>query len=124
MIRGLSSTGNYTIIAGGAPATPYISNGGLGAGNVRFNTNTQYMEVYDGHSWLQLASSYASVGLTPEAERLLDWARIKMMEELELEALAETNPTIKDLVDQINVKKEQIRVVQTLIKKEETIGTN
>jgi hypothetical protein len=123
MIRGLSSTGNYTIIAGGAPATPYISNGGLGAGNVRFNTNTQYMEVYDGHSWLQLASSYASVGLTPEAERLLDWAKRKLNEESALELKAKDNPAIADLLKQRNTIDEQIKVIEILTK-DNKVGTN
>jgi myo-inositol catabolism protein IolC len=46
---------------------------------------------------------------------LLDWARKKRQEEMELEVLAKEHPSIKDLVDQINLKKEQIKMVKTLI---------
>jgi len=49
---------------------------------------------------------------------LLEWARKKRNEELELERLAQTSPAIKDLITQIEEKEEQIRVVQALIKEE------
>jgi hypothetical protein len=39
-----------------------------------------------------------------------------MLEEREREQLAETNPAIKDLVNQIKEKEEQIKMVQTLLK--------
>jgi hypothetical protein len=44
-----------------------------------------------------------------------------MQEEAERERLAETNPTIRDLMDQIKQKEEQLRIVQTLIKEEEKV---
>jgi hypothetical protein len=47
-----------------------------------------------------------------------------MQEEVERERLAETNPTIKDLMNQLKEKEEQLRIVQTLIKEEEKVGTN
>lgn len=112
------------MVNGGMPANTYIntSSGFMGVGDLRFNPNTQTVEVYDGQMWRELGTSHAMVGLTPEAERLLDWARLKMMEELELEALAESNPTIKDLVNQIKETQNKIKVVQTLIKDEVKIG--
>jgi hypothetical protein len=64
-----------------------------------------------------MQSSYASVNLTPDAEKLLDWAKKKMQEEQELTELAVENPAIADLVNQITEKKNQIKMVQTLIKK-------
>jgi hypothetical protein len=63
-------------------------------------------------------SNTASVDLSGEAVSLLEWARKKRNEELELARLAETNPTIKDLMDQIKQKQEQLSIVQTLIKEE------
>jgi hypothetical protein len=41
-----------------------------------------------------------------------------MLEEAERNKLAETSPAIKDLMNQIKEKEEQIRIVQTLIKEE------
>ena len=45
-------------------------------------------------------------------------ARKKRDEELEMERLAQTNSTIKDLVTQLKEKQEQIHVVKTLLKEE------
>ena len=124
MIKYIASSGKYTNVLGG-PATNYINNhiGAQGVGNLRFNTTNQSMEVYDGMAWITLQMGHVNVGLNAEAESLLDWARQKRNEEIELEALAQTNPTIKDLVNTIKQKQEQISIVKTLIKKETTVET-
>jgi hypothetical protein len=119
MIKNITSTGKYMNVVGG-PASNYVNNysGAQGIGNMRFNTSNQNIEVYDGNNWVTLNMGHASVGLNHRAEELLDWAERKRNEERELESLAETNPTIKDLMDQIKQKQEQIKVVQTLIKQD------
>lgn len=118
MFKSINGTGRYIQVQGGMPNTTYIntSSGLMNVGDVRYNTNNQSMELYDGHTWKEINMGHVGIGLNPEAERLLDWARQKMMEELELDALAEKNPTIKDLVNQLKDTKEKIRVVQTLSK--------
>lgn len=125
MIKGITGT-RYIEVYGGSPATPYINtnSGSMQVGNMRFNTQNQGVEVFDGYNWVPMGTSHVSIGMTPEAERLLDWARQKMMEEMALEALAEKNPTIKDLVDQVKETQNKIKVVQTLIKDEVKVGTN
>jgi hypothetical protein len=90
--------------------------GAQGVGNMRYNTTNQCMEVFDGNTWIKLNEGSASVSLSREVESLLEWARKKRQEEWELEALAKEHSSIKDLVDQINLKKEQIKMIQTLIK--------
>ena len=89
--------------------------GAQGVGNIRFNTTNQSMEVYNGQNWQTLSLGSTSVSLSGEAESLLAWARQKRAEEEALEKLAETNPTIKDLVEQIKMKQDQIKMVQTLL---------
>jgi hypothetical protein len=91
---------------------PYISPGGQGAGMVRYNTNMNYIEVYDGMSWKEI-SSYANIGLTVEAESLLDWARKKRDEELQVESLAKEHPAINIALD--NLKKAKIQLDATII---------
>jgi hypothetical protein len=122
MIKYIASSGKYTTVIGGS-ATNYINNypGAQGVGNMRFNTTNQNMEVYDGNSWITLQMGHVNVGLNSRAEDLLDWAEKKMTEELELEVLANSNPTIKDLMETIKQKQEQITIVKALIKKEVTV---
>jgi hypothetical protein len=78
----------------------------------------QMLEVYDGNRWVEMHTSHASVGLTPDAESALDWALRKMREDLELEYLAKSNPTIADLINQKKELDDKIKMVQTLIKEE------
>jgi hypothetical protein len=87
-----------------------------GIGNMRYNTSSQNMEVFDGNNWVMLNMSIPSIGLSTDAESLLDWAREKRNEELELQSLAQEHPSIKDLVNDIENKKDQIKMIRTLIK--------
>lgn len=119
MIKSITASGRYMQVMNTNSST-YINgyNGLQGVGNMRYNTSNQNTEVFDGNNWITLGMSIPSIGLSSEAEMLLDWARKKMNEELELEHLAKNNSTIKDLVEQVKIKQDQIKMVQNLIKKE------
>jgi hypothetical protein len=92
--------------------------GAQGLGNIRFNTVHQGLEVYDGQMWQPIQMDTVYLSLTQDAVDAISWVNQKRVEELELAALASTNPTIKDLVDTIKQKQEQIQIVRTLIKQE------
>jgi hypothetical protein len=113
MIKGIAHTGRYIQVTGGSPMNPYIPPGSQSAGMVRYNTNMNTMEVYDGQNWKEISNNYASVSLTPDAESLLDWARKKRDEELQLEALAKEHPAINIALD--NLKKAKIQLDATII---------
>jgi len=95
----------------GGPMTPYISPGAQGAGQVRYNTNSNNMEVWDGVVWKEISNNYTSVGLSSEAEALLDWARVKRDEDLKLKSLVEAHPGLRDL-------KEKLDILVALVQKE------
>jgi hypothetical protein len=126
MIKTVNGSGRYMMVQGGFPATTYIntSSGYMNVGDVRFNTNMQMLEVYDGNRWVEMNTSHASVGLTPDAESALDWALRRMREDLELEYLAKSNPTIADLINQKKELEDKIKMVQTLMKEDIKVGTN
>ncbi len=77
------------------PASVYVGNQ-QSAGMLRYNTQLNRLEVYDGTNWLMFGSS-ATVGLSPEAEEILSWGREKMREEHELEKLMKDHPGLKEL---------------------------
>lgn len=117
--------GEYLNVTSNKGAQPYINktNGQPMTGAMNYDSSSQQVKVYDGNGWLSLGGGSATVNLDPDAIRILKWAEKKMREEAERERLAEINPTIRDLMDQIKQKEEQIRIVQTLIK-EEKIATS
>jgi hypothetical protein len=105
MIKGITGQGAYMQVSGGSTMNPYIPNniGAQGVGNMRYNTQNQNLEVYDGATWQVLQPTYATVGLSYEAESLLNWARDKRNEELEFKALIEKHPGVKDLKEKLDI---------------------
>ncbi len=126
MIKTVNGMGRYMMVNGGMPATTYIntSSGYMSVGDVRYNTSMQRLEVYDGNVWIELNTSHASIGLTPDAEAALDWALTKRKEEDMLEEQAKNSPVIADLIKQKKELDDKIKMVQTLIKEETKVGTN
>jgi hypothetical protein len=112
MIKSIAPMGRYMQTTGGSPMTPYISPGAQGAGQVRYNTNSSNMEVWDGVAWKEISANYASIGLTGEAESLLDWVRVKRDEETKFKSLMELHPGIQDL-------KEKLDMMVALVTKEQ-----
>ena len=116
--------GRHMMVNGGMPATTYINqySGAMNVGDLRYNVSIQRLEVYDGNSWIELNTSHASVGLTPDAERAIDWAIRKQREDADLESLAKSNPAIADLLNQKKELDEKIKMVQTLVREEAKVS--
>ncbi len=93
---------------------PYVSGyGGQGLGNVRYNTTTQNLEVYDGSNWITL-SGYATVGVTPRTQCVLEWAEKRMLDDQRLEHIIKDNPTLEDAYQTYKDAAEKLRVLVTL----------
>ena len=118
MIKSIHSSSPFLTVSGGNPGSTYIGNysNAPGVGNMRYNPSNQNIEVYDGSTWIILSAHHTNINLSDDAVSLLEWARKKRDEDLERERLVQTNPVIKDLVNQIKDKEEQIKMVITLIK--------
>lgn len=61
------------------------------AGMVRYGSSG--LEAFDGYSWFPVAQP-STIGLTWEAEQLLDWVRSKKLEEEKIDELCQTNPAL------------------------------
>jgi hypothetical protein len=110
--------GEFMVVTSNKGAVPYINTMNPITGMVAYDGSSQNMKVFDGNSWMTVGGGSATVNLSHNAVNILKWAEQKMLEEAERNKLAETNPAIKDLVNQIKDKEEQIKGVQTLLKEE------
>jgi hypothetical protein len=121
MIKGITQSGRYITVTNGNAST-YVNSytGQQGVGNMRFNTSTQNIEVYDGNNWVMLNMSHASVGLTPDAESLLDWAKERRNEELAWESLAKDNQAVKIALENLNKARRQLDITAKLSREYET----
>ena len=124
MIKGITQIGKYTQVTGGSASTMYINNysGQPGVGNMRYNPSTSNIEVFDGNTWVMMATNYASVGLTGEAESLLDWAREQRNKQLALQAMADNHPAVKNAYEAFKRAEEQLDLVYKLSKDYENEG--
>jgi hypothetical protein len=116
MIKGISQQGKYMYIHGGTASSTYISPGAVGAGMIRWNSNMNCFEVNDGNVWKTLDMGYATVGLTPEAESLLDWTKEKMQEEQEMKQLAQDHPAVAIALENLNKAEDQLKATIILSK--------
>jgi len=121
MIKGIYQTGKYLTVSNGTATNSNIYYNNYGslpsgaqsfAGQVRYNASSHNMEVFDGNTWQVWNNTIASIGLTSEAEKLLDWAYQKMSEEQKIHCMAEKYPAVKDL-------KEKLDMVMTLVQESE-----
>jgi hypothetical protein len=121
MIKNIIASGRYVQVSGGTSGT-YVNgySGAQGLGNMRFNTSTQNMEVFDGSSWITLNMDHASIGLNGEAESLLDWARQKRDEEMAWQNLAATSEAVKIALDNLKQARQQLDITAKLARDYET----
>lgn len=124
MIGSVYRTGKYINTFGNSSYTYMsINTNQRGAGDLRWHS-AGYLEVYDGYSWSKVSGTAVGIGLTLEAETLLDWAKKKRDEEESLERLAETSVTIAGLLHAKKDLEDKIKMVQILLKEEVHLGTS
>jgi hypothetical protein len=113
--------GEFLDVSSSKGATPYINTMNPITGMVAYDGSSQGMKVFDGSGWVTVGGGVASIHLTQNAISILRWAEQKMLQEAERNKLAEKSPAIKDLMNQIKEKEEQISIVQSLIREEEKV---
>ena len=100
MIKGLTSGPGITV-QGGNTSFPYVpmNTSNPIQGMIRINGND--MQVFDGSSWINMASSYATVELDGDTQSLLHWARKQRDQQLARERRIENNPALKKAYEAI-----------------------
>jgi hypothetical protein len=101
MINNLTVTSPH-LTTSGAYTTPYIGNNGQSAGNVRWNTMTQQMEVFDGSTWINISQN-VTVGIMATAEEAIRWATQKMQEEIDLKQRMDQHPGLRDAYEKFQM---------------------
>ena len=115
MIKGITSSSQYIVVNGGNAMTPYISPGAQGAGQMRYNTSSNNMEVWDGVTWREISMAYASVDLSYEAQELLKWARETRNKELTRESRIRSNPALRKAYEAIQRAEENFDILDKIV---------
>ena len=114
-------TSNSANLLSSAYSPPHINSNGQTAGQVRYNTSTQCMEVYDGSSWISI-SQRVSIGLSYGAEEAIRWAHERMTMEEDAKRLAEDHAAVAIALENLNKAEEQLRTTIILSKEHNEEG--
>jgi hypothetical protein len=115
MIKNLTPGTGITINHSYSSWPNFYNTGNSLAGQMRYNGTSQNMEVYDGSSWITIASVYPTVELAPHVQAVVNWAQIKMAEEARLKELAAKHPAVADALETVARAEEQLKIVATLV---------
>lgn len=73
------------------------------------------LQVFDGSTWQNIQSSYATIELDTETQAMLQWIRDKQAEERQIDALSNDHPAVRIAKENLNkVKAEMARAEQQL----------
>jgi hypothetical protein len=119
MIKGLQGVSGITVGAGNT-SVPYVNqnNNNPMQGMVRVCGSD--MQVFDGNAWVNMATSYATVGLDQETQNLLNWARSKQRQEIEILEKAIKNEAVRIALENVKEAQEQLTIIAHLSRDHET----
>ena len=104
MIKQINSDPQWIQVQQGYHGVPPISPGAQSAGLLRYNSNTNNIEVYNGMAWYGIDTT-VGIDLSSSAKETLTWAYNKMQEERRLKDLMAQHPGLKDLHDKFEMMK-------------------
>ena len=113
MIKDIISLDQHLVF--NKPSMTYINPHNQKAGPLRYNSSLNVIEVYDGFSWVSVATT-VSVHLSPEVNSLLEWVKSKRDFESEVKKAAENMPALAHLLEQREEIDSKIKVLHTLTK--------
>ena len=118
MIKGLMGTCGVTVSAGNT-ALPYVGSNVNNpmTGMIRIN-NTE-LEVFNGTSWQQIPSSYATVSLDQEILDVIQWARAQRTMALNRMTLAQNNPALMKILERIKKAEDDFELLAKFVEHDE-----
>lgn len=126
MLRGVAGKVGVTV-QGGDTALPYVPMNHENPIQGMIRVWGTDLQVFNGSNWTVIPSSFATVGLTESVQDLLEWVRIKKIEEEVLISFRTDHPAVKLARENINRVKqelaraeEQLKITEILIQDETT----
>ena len=97
---------------------PYINMNAPSSGMMRWNGNTNCIEVFDGsmNIWQQMHGKTADIQLSPQISSIVAWAQQRMADESEWEKLAVSNEAVKIALENMKKAKQQLDITAKLVK--------
>ena len=113
MITGLLGTQGITV-SGGDTSVPYINQNTINPMTGMVRVWGSDMQVFDGTSWLNMNSSYATVSLDQETQDLLMWARAQRQMALNRMTIAQNNPSLMKALEKLKKAEDNFDILQRI----------
>ena len=118
MIKGLTGV-NGIRVDGGNTSVPYVNSNPNNPVTGMVRVYGSDLQVFDGTIWITMNTSYATVGLDPVTQEVVDWVKQKMQDEKELHQLSKENPAVQIALENLKRAREQLDVTIILSKEYE-----
>lgn len=115
MIRGLMSAEGVDV-SNGTAVLPYISQVSSNPMQGIVRVWGTELQTFDGCTWQNITSGYATIGLDKTTRDLLEWARKKKQEEEVLLSLSSDNPAVKIARENVNRAKQALKDAEEKLK--------
>jgi len=119
MIKGLQGNIGVTV-NGGNTSVPYVNQSTNNPMQGMIRVWGTDMQVFDGSSWVNMSTSYATVGLDQDTQNLLQWVKSKQRQEIELLEIATKNEAVRIALENVKEAQEQLAIIAHLSREHET----
>jgi hypothetical protein len=120
MIKGLMGTCGITV-SGGNTALPYVNPNVNNPMTGMLRINNTDIEVFNGNSWQQLSTSYATVTLDQDILDIIHWARKQRDLELTRASLIENNPALENAYKAILRAEQNFDILSKFVEADEPV---
>ena len=118
MIKGIM--GNQgVVVTGGNTSVPYVNQNNSNPMQGMIRVYGSDMQVFDGTSWMNLASSYATVSLDPETQDLLMWAKAQRTMSMNRLTLAQNNPALLKALEAVKRAEDNFEILAKFVEHDE-----
>jgi hypothetical protein len=118
MIKGLMGTCGVTVSAGNT-SLPYVNPNPNNPMTGMLRINNTDIEVFNGTSWQQLPTSYATVSLDQEILDVIQWARTQRTMAMNRLALAQNNPALMKALEKLKRAEDDFELLAKFVEHDE-----
>jgi len=119
MIKGLQGISGVTV-SGGNTSVPYVNQNINNPITGMIRVWGSDMQVFDGSGWMNMSTSYATVGLDQDTQNLLQWVKSKQRQEVEILELATKNEAVRIALENVKKAQDYLTITAHLSREHET----
>lgn len=107
------------IVSGGNTSLPYVGPNANNPMTGMLRVNNTDIEVFNGTSWQQLSTSYATVSLDQETQDLLLWAKAQRTMAMNRLTLAQNNPALMKALEKLKKAEDDFELLSKFVEHDE-----